>query len=231
MSEPQIAGIPLSQKTETLNFKDCTLSKLDKIFGLQEVTESQILEEWLTASSEISEFERQTLLNLRKKLKRNVHDWNEAELAQYFIGPLLTLVDYTTDRFNLFAERPFSGIVQGIEMKGRPDAVIATGIREPEKPFFCFQEYKKELDPEGDHAAQALAAMLVAQEINENKHPIYGCYVKGRDWFFMALHGKYYAISEPYIASRDDDIFYIFRILKELKLVILEITDGLFVRL
>jgi putative addiction module component (TIGR02574 family) len=48
MSEPQIAGIPLSQKTETLNFKDCTLSKLDKIFGLQEVTESQILEEWLT---------------------------------------------------------------------------------------------------------------------------------------------------------------------------------------
>ncbi len=216
MSEPNVVSF---------NFKECTLLKLEKNFGLKEVLESQVLQDWLAGAPDISDFERQTLLNLRKKLKLNVHDWNETELAHYFIGPLLTLIDYTTDRFNLFAERPFGGIVDGIEMKGRPDAIIATGLREPEKPFFCFQEYKKELDPEGDPAAQAMGAMLVAQEINEHNHPIYGCYVRGRDWFFMVLHGKHYCIGEPYVATRDDDIFDIYKILKELKQIILKITD------
>ncbi len=216
MSEPNVVSF---------NFKECTLLKLEKNFGLKEVLESQVLQDWLAGAPDISDFERQTLLNLRKKLKLNVHDWNEAELAHYFIGPLLTLIDYTTDRFNLFAERPFGGIVDGIEMKGRPDAIIATGLREPEKPFFCFQEYKKELDPEGDPAAQAMGAMLVAQEINEHNHPIYGCYVRGRDWFFMVLHGKHYCIGEPYVATRDDDIFDIYKILKELIQIILKITD------
>lgn len=36
--------------------------------------------------------------------------------------------------------------VEGIEMSGRPDEMIATGYREPKKPFFCFQEQ----DAEGD---------------------------------------------------------------------------------
>ncbi len=31
-------------------------------------------------------------------------------------------------------------------MSGRPDEMIATGYREPKKPFFCFQEQ----DAEGD---------------------------------------------------------------------------------
>jgi hypothetical protein len=155
-----------------------------------------------------------------------VHDWNEAELAQYFIGPVLTLVDYTTDYFNLFAERLFQGVVEEVEMTGKPDGIISTGWREPEKPFFCFQEYKKETDPEGDPAGQTLAAMLVAQELNEHQHPVYGCHVKGRDWFFMVLQEKEYAISEPYIATRDD-LFDIFRILRVLKQMILKfVTES-----
>ncbi|MCP4398729.1 MAG: hypothetical protein GY801_15700, partial [bacterium] len=174
-----------------------------------------------TAESDISDFERQTLRNLRRKLKLNVHDWNEVELAYNFIGPVLALVDYTTERFNLFAERPLSGIVNGIELGGKPDGVIASGFRQPETPYFCFHEYKKEQDPGGDAAAQALAAMLVAQELNEHHHPVYGCYVKGQDWCFMVLQDQQYAISPPYIATRDD-VFDIFRILKALKQTIAE---------
>ncbi len=65
--------------------------------------------------------------------------------------------------------------------------------------------------------------MLVAQEINEYKHPIYGCYIKGRDWIFMVLQGKNYCISEPYIATRDD-VFDIFRILRRLRQIIIELV-------
>jgi len=204
----------------TRNFREWTLAELDKTFHLRQIRTSPVLENWLGGSAEISETERLFLTVFREKLLHNVHDWNEAELAQYFIGPVLTLTDYSTDDFNLFAQRHFSAVVDGIEMSGKPDAIIASGRREPEKPFFCFHEYKRETDPEGDPAAQTLAAMLAAQELNENQRPVYGCYVKGRDWFFMILQTKEYAISEPYIATRDD-LFDIFRILRVLKQIIL----------
>lgn len=152
-------------------------------------------------------------------------NWNERELALHFIGPVFTLVEFTGENFNLFAERPISGMVDDIEMKGRPDGMIASGFREPEKPYFCFQEYKKEKDAEGDPAAQALAAMLVAQEINEHKIPVYGCYVRGRHWYFMILQGRKYCISESYAATKEE-IFDILRILKVLKQIIEEIAES-----
>lgn len=207
-----------------LNFNECTLVLLEKTFGLEQVKTSSALEGWLNGKAELSAFEREALLMYRETLRANVYDWNETELAYEFIGPVLSLVNYTTKRSNFFAERMFGGTVNGVEMRGKPDGMIASGTREPEKPYFCFQEYKKNKDPEGDPAAQALAAMLVAQEINERQHPIYGGYVIGRDWFFMTLEGREYAISEPFIATKDD-IFDIFRMLRVLKQQIRELVE------
>ncbi|MCP4106676.1 MAG: hypothetical protein GY749_14250 [Desulfobacteraceae bacterium] len=208
-----------------LNFKECTLVKLEKSFALEQIRTSSVLEDWINGQADITDFEQQVLLKFREKLRLNVYDWNETELAYNFIGPVIALADYTTSKFNFFAERTFCGIADGIEMGGRPDGMVASGFREPEKPYFCFQEYKKEKDPGGDPAAQALAPMLVAQEINEYRHPIYGCYVKGGVWYFMTLLKKQYCISDGYLATRDD-IFDIFRILKVLKLIIIELAKN-----
>ncbi len=207
-----------------LRFRKCTLAKLEKTFALKQVRANPILEDWLNRQADISDFERDALVVFREHLLVNVYDWNETELAYRFIGPVIALVNYTTEKFNFFAERLVEGTVEGIEIGGRPDGIIASGFREPEKPYFCFQEYKKNKDPEGDPAAQALAAMLLAQEINEHRHPIYGCYVMGRQWCFMMLNGKDYAVSEPYIATRDD-VFDIFRILKVLKQIISNLAE------
>ena len=108
-------------------------------------------------------------------------------------------------------------------MGGNPDSVIASGRRSPKKPYFCFHEFKRQHETKGDPAGQCLAAMLVAQELNEHKHPIYGCYVQGLDWFFMILEGKEYCISNGYMATRDD-IFDIFRILKALKQIVIRLV-------
>lgn len=207
-----------------LNFKDCTLVKLDKMFGLRQVLADAALAQWLGRQAEISEIERQSLALFQEELLLNVHDWNETELAYNFIGPVMALVKFTTPNSNFFAERAFSGVVDGIEMGGRPDGMIASGMREPETPYFCFQEYKRETDPEGDPAAQALAAMLAAQELNAHSHPVYGCYVKGSFWSFMTLRERQYCISQPYVATRDD-VFDIFRILKALKTIVAELIE------
>ncbi|MDM8523724.1 hypothetical protein QUF80_10170 [Desulfococcaceae bacterium HSG8] len=219
-------GNPQSKEAiMVLNFSECTLARLDKTFSLKQIRTSPVSENWLNGEAGISDFESQALLRFREKLRLNVYDWNEAELAYNFIGPLIALADYTTDKFNFFAERPFGGVVGDIEMRGKPDGMIASGFREPEKPYFCFHEYKREKDPDGDPAAQALAPMLVAQEISEYRHPIYGCYVRGGLWYFITLEKKAYCISEGYLATRDD-IFDIFRILQVLKQIIIMLTEN-----
>lgn len=138
-------------------------------------------------------------------LSINRDAWNEQELALHFIGPILGLVHFTEPyRFNLFDERRIGAIVSSdsgdIELSGEPDGIIATGYREPEIPFFAFTEYKRQLDPNGDPVGQTLAAMLVAQRLNEERQPIYGAYIVGTDWRFMMLEGQYYVISRDYSA-------------------------------
>ena len=202
------------------SFKEWTLAELDRTFSLTVVDESPVLKSWLAGHAEISPFEQEALHSFRSLLAAHVYDWNETELAYNFIGPVMALVRFSTREFNFFSERPLSGTVDGIEMSGRPDGIIASGFREPQQPYFCLQEYKKEKDPEGDPAGQVLAAMLVAQEINQHRLPVYGCYVKGEVWHFMTLQQRAYSISEGYLATRQADLQDIFSILKFLKTII-----------
>jgi hypothetical protein len=66
--------------------------------------------------------------------------------------------------------------------------------------------------------------MLVGQSLNDDpSKPIYGCYVNGRDWYFMVLLGKEYSISQDYSATTDD-IFKVFATLKALKEIVTELT-------
>ncbi len=205
------------------SFKECTLKYLDRTFNLEEIKMLPGLESWLNTAIEISEFECQQLSYLKDILDFNVHDWNEHELDSHFIGPIFTLVNYSSKKHNHFAQRDLEGVVEEIRLFGKPDGLVASGRREPETPYFAFQEYKRSLDPNGDPAGQALAAMLVGQILDERPKPIYGCYVVGQQWRFMVLEGKEYAISPDYSAITDE-IFNIFRILKALKLIVIELT-------
>jgi hypothetical protein len=152
-------------------------------------------------------------------LRANFFNWNEQELSMHFIGPMLSLVDFTGENFNTYANRSIKATIGDIELNGIPDGMIAKGRREPEIPYFCFQEYKKEIDRNGHPAAQALGAMLVGQRLNENKSPIYGCYVIGKFWTFMILEEKNYALSQGYDAT-SDEILIIFQIFLSLKSIV-----------
>jgi hypothetical protein len=214
---------------EKLAFGDCTTILMDKTFGLRRQAQIDTLTHWINLSKTItlSKRERENCMELRNLLNKNVFYWNEQDLALHFIGPMFSKVDFTEPyRFNLFAERLISSTVGNHELFGKPDELIATGYGEPEIPFFAFQEYKREKDPNGDPAGQVLAAMLVGQAKNNDDLPIYGSYVIGRDWYFMTLQKNHYAVSRDFSAVTDD-VFDILRILKALKALIMERTAHL----
>lgn len=202
------------------NFSSWRLAKLNKRFALEQKDETPIETTWQNKNIFLSEYDTYFLRKMQNMLRNNIYYWNEIELIQNFIGPVFSWIGFNTKHSNIFNERTFQAVVDGEELKGEPDAMIASGHDEPEKPFFCFHEYKKEVDSDGDPAGQCLAAMLAAQEINEYKYPVYGIYVVGQNWYFIVLKGKEYHISAAYSAV-SDEIFEIYQRLLWLKETIL----------
>jgi hypothetical protein len=209
------------------NFKECDRLFLEKAFNLEQVGKHNLLTNWIENSKkyEIDEIENIFLLRLQDRLLYRVDDWNEYELIEHFIGPLFSIIDLNTIQYGMFSERLLKAVIGEYELSGYPDAVVAKGRRAPEIPYFCFHEYKKEKEPLGDPAGQCLAAMLVAQELNDNQRPVYGVVVKGLLWSFMVLQNKQYVISEPYKAI-NQELDEIVKLLKHLKTIIEEYVTN-----
>ena len=200
-------------------FRECRLGWLEKTFGLVQIKMLPSLKEWLDAPEVIADRQKENLLDLQELLDFNVRNWNEQELDRHFIGPVLSMVSYSTLKYNLYSERVVDSVVGDWRLYGKPDCFLASGRRDPEMPFFAFQEYKRMTDPDGDPAGQALAAMLAGQALNADGLPMYGCHVIGGDWYFMTLEGKEFSISRDYSALTGE-IFEIFKTLKVLKNIV-----------
>jgi hypothetical protein len=200
-------------------FREWSLDKIDATFNLREVWELPILNTLLSYEYQCSEYETQYLTELARKYKLGGEDWNEAELESKIIGPLFSFADIDNRAFAYFVERELSATIGEYDLVGKVDGMVATGFRNPKKPFFCMNEYKRATDPDGDPKGQALIAMLVAQAINDNAKPILGCYIVGRQWCFIALEGKEYAFSTAFTCD-NEDIFDIHRILRSLRVEI-----------
>ena len=200
-------------------FRDWTLDKIDEAFNTKQIWEMNILNELLAFEYEVNEMEAWFLKELKSVYQLGGDDWNEVELENKFISPLIVLAKLNDERYSYFLERELQAIIGNYDISGKVDGMIASGFRNPKKPFFCLKEYKRQTDPNGDPRGQALIAMLAAQNLNDNDNPIYGCYVIGRSWNFMALVGKEYAISNVYTCTTDE-LLDIFRILKGLRNII-----------
>lgn len=191
-------------------FRKWTRQKLLNEFGLKMMDELPSLTQWLEMKAEISGEEAQELEYLRAKLEKKVDIWNEQELIVKFIALLMDLVNFDTPHYQSYANRKLKAKIEDIELSGDVDFMIASGEFEPEAPYFCLREYKREQAAHKDPKGQLLAAMLAAQTINKNTSmPIYGAYVLGRNWFFLTLENRKYAISNSFTATKSEihDIF------------------------
>ena len=207
------------------NFREWTLDKIEDVFGLVQIRRLPILEELLAFEYQADDYEIRYLSKLSEQyVALGGDDWNEVELENKFISPLIIFSEIANQKYSYFLERDLSATIGEYELSGRVDGMIATGFRNPKVPYFCLSEYKRQTDPNGDPRGQALIAMLAAQQSNNNGNqfadrPILGSYIIGRDWYFMALVDKQYAISKDF-SCVDDEVFDIYRILKGLKVQI-----------
>ena len=198
-----------------VNFREWTLDKIDDAFGTIQNVSNPTLDEWLSYEYLLSDYENHFLTDLQEALLIGVDDWNEVELENKFISPLIVLAKFDTRQMSYFMERELSATLGDYEISGKVNGMIATGFRSPKKPYFCMNEYKRESDPTGDPRGQALIAMLAAQNLNDSGDIVFGCYITGKSWRFMVLENKTYAISKSYSAD-DEEIADIFRIMKGL---------------
>lgn len=203
-----------------------TESLLIKTFGLQKVPEGfPVLDQWLAMHADITTAEKERLGEIRMRLLKNGAFWSEEDLKMKFIALLLDMVGYEDgdEGYNTYYDKDMTAIVEGQRISVRADFTIATGVGEiMEQPFFCFHEYKRFKKGSDDPIGQVLCAMLIAEKFNEREQPIYGCFVMGSAWYFMAKEKNQYAVSKSFDAQDDEEMFHIVRILRSFKTIIKE---------
>lgn len=200
----------------TKSFKDWDSEEVEKMFDLtRKWKDTPNLNQWL--SNEKTHKSNPIIEELKEKLLFNADAWNEDELKMFFIAPLLNIVNiYHLPYYKPFTQRSLSIKTEQVDSKGEVEFLVATGRKNPEKPFFFLREYKQEEKRNNDALGQLLIAMMAAQLNNEDDIPLYGCYVLGRFWFFVLLEGQEYAVSKAFDASQDA-IYEIITILEKVK--------------
>lgn len=206
-------------------FKYWKTQEVEDTFGLYPAKDTSLMEDWLSATYDLSDYERNELDGLRKHLTQKVKYWNEAAIKFFFLGPLLRLVDYDEGVYNAFLEQTLHAELNGqVIASGSVDFIVATGKQIPKVPFFTFHEYKSDPNTSTDPQGQLLIALVAAQQYNARigmDLPLFGIYVIGRLWFFVTVRDKEYAESLAFDATQDD-IHSIFAILKKVKTYIEE---------
>ena len=203
------------------NFENWETQDLEIEFGLNQVFNMPLLDAWLnTPNCFLSEYETTRVENLRQKLNDRIEFWNEDELKILFISPIFLTVEFETFNTRSFSKRFFKTSSNNAEIGGNIDFLVARGKQKPISPYFFICNYKQKpkkgiYDPKG----QLISKLFAVQQHSMVNFPLYGCYIVGKQWFFVVLTGKEYAVSNAFNAS-DDDIYKIVAILRQVKVYI-----------
>jgi hypothetical protein len=200
------------------NFSQWTRLQVVSTFGLTKANDQPDFVAWLEAPAvPLHAVVVQLLDQLRELLDARQHAWNETELLANFIAPVLQLVQFSGEGYSLYLERTLTVEMSGGVVGGQVDALVASGLDQPEAPYFFIHEYKRARAPEADPQGQLLITMLAAQHLDPESDPLYGCYIVGRIWTFVYLTGRTFAESQGYDASDPGELRTVLAILHDTK--------------
>ncbi|MEN9912565.1 MAG: hypothetical protein RI956_1009, partial [Pseudomonadota bacterium] len=180
-----------------------------------------LMNHWLNTDCSLNHVETELFKSVIEEAKNNIEAWNEEELKMNFISPILRISHITSSKtIRTFYERTIEAEVEGIYLKTKTDFMIAKGLLDVmQNPYFHFQEYKKDKDPNGDPLGQLLEAFLIAQAINKNDKPMYGAYIVGRYWYFVTMEAKEYCVSPSYDSTKEAELMQIIAVLRHFKVI------------
>ena len=198
------------------SFEKWRAQEVEQEFSLQRIyDEIDFIQQPILLKNE----EKEVAAKLQAQLKRMIEGWNEYDMSILFIGPIFNLIESQHRTYRTFFNHTVKVILNNKEITGRIDGMLAKGWQIPDKPLFFLQEYKSENGPNGDPLGQLLIEMVTAQALNnEPEQAIYGCYIIGRNWFFVVLEANKYAVSDAFVATQTD-IYDIIGILRKIKMM------------
>ncbi|MDM8527836.1 hypothetical protein QUF58_06420 [Anaerolineales bacterium HSG24] len=168
-----------------LSFSKIKFDELCQVVPLKPVTDHAKFDEWFHYDYTVSEEEVDFLANLIDLHRPFLGSYSEEELKVKYLTPVINKVNFMFGQVKDWYERPLKTVINDIEIGGYVDFMVAKGIKEPQRPYFFIQEFKKsksEVDPED----QLLAELLVAMTLNQVTM-MRGAYIMGKVWSFVIL--------------------------------------------
>ena len=160
------------------------LNQIVKLIGVPDIYDTKF-QEWFSYPYSFEDTELLLLERLLNQHKLYVSTYSEEELKAKLLIPILNSVNFMFEEVKDWYERPLKAVVNSVEIGGYVDFMVAKGIKEPQRPYFFIQEFKKskaEVDPED----QLLAELLVAITLNQTTI-MRGAYIIGKAWNFVIL--------------------------------------------
>ncbi len=170
---------------KSYNFSNIKFSDLENLVKIRPQYNEKKFEEWFDYACIINEIENSFFEKLIEKHILLLNSYFEDTLKAKFIIPILNLVDFNAEYLHDWYHASLSGEINGVEIKGFTDYMVASGTRDPRKPYFFIQEFKPSI-PDKDPEIQLLAEMLVTIEKNQT-NIMRGGYIVGQNWRFVIL--------------------------------------------
>ena len=190
--------------TSPNNFSSLTLQNLVITFSIKESN-------LLVFPTQPTNYNLEILQEIVDSAKDEIDSWTEQELIIKHLSAILKIANLKGENYNTFAGRPIGADVEGVELSGYVDFLVASGRYEPVRPYFFVHEFKKSINHSGDPFAQLIGELLVAKELNQdNNSPVYGLVVIGRLWYFVILNQKEFTRLQPLNSTDMDDLQVIF---------------------
>lgn len=213
-----------------LSFSNIRFKDLRAIVPLEQSADEAVFEKWFSFDYRFSEAEIAFLDDLIRRNRSKINAYTSKELRAKFLVPLLNKVDFVYDEISDWYERSIRGQVNGVEIGGVTDFMVAKGIKEPETPYFYIQEFKPS-KPSVFPEDQLLAELMVSIELND-KQQMKGAYIVGQLWTFVLLkkqlNGGFVLHLAPSLdALKLEDLQQIYKHLKAVKAEILVETGNL----
>lgn len=206
--------------TKQLSFATIRFKDLKDLVPIEQTADSALFDDWFGLVQDLEQEELDFLQDLIQRNRLRVNAYTAKELKAKFIIPLLNKVDFVYAHISDWYQRHIKGQIAGIDLSGMTDFMVATGVKEPEIPYFFIQEFKPS-KPSNFPEDQLLAELIVSLELNKQQH-IKGGYLVGQFWTFSVLEkmengGYRFHLSESFDSLKLEDLKKIYLNLKAVK--------------